>query len=186
MTLAAVPLPHACRARRVPRDAPGAPARAGPIPGPSATRARDVPRVGLLADVRLPVRAPSRRQRRRGQAAADTALRAHDPSLSLWATRRVPSVPRVELLEPLGLVPVRLASRHGLALPRLDETGRDPVRLPQGDARHHIDPGRFHGDRVNGAGDRPVPQGVPIEGQVSKTRTGSVSRSDGTAPTRAR
>jgi hypothetical protein len=93
---------------------------------------------------------------------------AQDTHLSVRAKRRLPSAQRVELLEPLGIVPVRLASRHGLDMPRIDEVRRDSMLLKQLEDRHPIDPGRFHGDRVNVAGDQPVHQCVQIWGKGLK------------------
>ena len=80
--------------------------------------------------------------------------------LRIRAQRGVPAAQRVERLAPRGLVSVRLASRHGLHMPRLDERGREPLRLQPREDRQPRDPGRCPGDGVQVAGDPPVHQGV--------------------------
>lgn len=104
------------------------------------------------------------RRPRRDQPRAMPQQWAPETSLRIRATRGVPSAPPGERLEPCGIVPVRLASRHGLDLPRRDERGRDPLLCKPREARPPLDPGRFHGDGVKVAGPQPVPQGVQSGG----------------------
>lgn len=53
--------------------------------------------------------------------------RAQDRNLVIGAKRRVQQAERVQLLQPLGIIPITFASRNRFDMPSVDEIGGDPM-----------------------------------------------------------
>ncbi len=79
---------------------------------------------------------------------------------------------RVELLDPLRVVDVRLAARHVLRVARVDEHDLEPTRLEDLKQRDPVDPGRLHRDRRNSETDKPVGQRGQICGEAPERAHG--------------
>jgi hypothetical protein len=59
----------------------------------------------------------------------------------------------MKLLEPLGIIPIGLASRHGLDVPRVDQIGSDASLFKQLVDRDPKHTSALQGDRINATGD---------------------------------
>ena len=83
----------------------------------------------------------------------------YDASL-LFPISRLPK--RVELLQPLGVIPIRLASRHGLDMLRIHQIGPNAVLFEQLINRDPVHPSRFHRDGIYATLQQPGHQGMKI------------------------
>src|SRR5580693_5432177 len=89
----------------------------------------------------------------------------------------------VEPPQPLGVADVGLASRHVLGVAGVDQHHLESALLKQFVGRYPIDAGGLHGDRSHTATLEPIGKCFKSPVQVPKERTGTGSRSGGTAAT---
>ena len=71
----------------------------------------------------------------------------------------------VEVLQPLAILDVTLASRHVLDVAGVDETHLEAAVLEDLEERDPVDPGGLHRHRSDGAGLEPIRQGLEIPGE---------------------
>ena len=71
-----------------------------------------------------------------------------------------------QLLQPLAVQHVGFAARDILDVPGIDQIDREAARFQEFEEGNPIDTGRFHGHRVNAAGDQPVGQPLQVIGET--------------------
>jgi len=79
---------------------------------------------------------------------------------------------RVELLNPLRVVDVRLAARDVFRVARVDDHDLEPSRFEDLEQRDPVDPGRLHRDRRYSETDEPVGQRGQICGEAPERAHG--------------
>jgi len=85
----------------------------------------------------------------------------------------------MKLLQPLGVVVVRLTARHDFEVARIDQVDADGGRLEHLVDRDPVDAGRFHRDGIDVVVEQPGHQLPRSRVNVVKVRTTVTSRSGG-------
>ena len=96
------------------------------------------------------------------QLSAIASQGAQCADFGIGAKRPLQEAECMQLLKPLSVVPITLAPRDGLDMPRIDQIGCDACLFEQLVDRDPKDPGRLHGDCVDATGNEPNYKGVQI------------------------
>ena len=94
------------------------------------------------------------------QGGAVTEQTAQGAHLGIGSKRAAQQAQTVQLLNPLAIEHVALATGHMLEMPTIDQKHFEAARFEHFKDRNPVDARGFHGDRVDATGDQPIGQGV--------------------------
>ena len=78
----------------------------------------------------------------------------------------------MQVLEPLAIEHIALASGHVLDVPRVDQADLEAMLLKDVEERNPVDPGRLHGDGLDAALFEPSGEPLEVDGECAETANG--------------